>query len=187
MFITPLVLVFDEVKEVMIVPQLVFDSIWCIGIILNFIIADKGNYTFKEIALKYLKSGRFFIDALSTLPAMFTLEQNGYVQFLKFLRLIHFQHMFMPLKKLMKLILPNKSTFEIDDIFGLTVIFAAMIMIAHMSACMWIYLGHIQDQLAGAWEFDEGAGGLLWKDDPSQPGIRETWLMNSDFVGYNNF
>ena len=143
MFITPLVLVFEEVKEVMIVPQLIFDSIWCIGIIMNFIIADKVNYTFRNIAIKYICSGRFFIDLLSTIPAMITLEQESYVQFFKFLRLIYFQDMFRPLKRLMKLILPNKSTFEIDDMFSLTVIFAAMIMIAHMSACIWIYLGHI--------------------------------------------
>ena len=90
MFITPLVLVFTEVKEVMIVPQLVFDSIWCIGIIMNFIIADKVNFTFKKIATKYICSGRFFIDLLSTLPAMITLEQMSAVQFCKFLRLIYF-------------------------------------------------------------------------------------------------
>ena len=28
---------------------------------------------------------------------------------------------------------------------------------------------------------------MTWIDDPSEPGIRETWLVNSDFIGYNNF
>ena len=165
MFITPLVLIFDNVRDMFIIPQLIFDSIWCVGIVMSFVLADKVNVTFKQIAKKYLVSGRFFIDVLSTLPAMLSGETVRMWQFLKFLRLIYFLDMFHPLKRLMKLVLPHKSTFEIDDMFSLSVIFAAMIMIAHMSACMWIYLGHVQDHLKGNWE-DDGEGGFAWVDDP---------------------
>lgn len=75
MFITPLVLVYDEVSNFFIVPQLVIDSIWCLGIVMSFVAADKAHTTFKQIAQKYIYSGRFFIDVLSTLPAMLSLEQ----------------------------------------------------------------------------------------------------------------
>ena len=85
---------------------------------MSFLAADKANTTFKEIAKKYCYSGRFFIDVVSTLPAMFSLEKNSTAQFFKFLRFIHFQDMFIPLKRLMMLIFPNKSKFEIDDIFS---------------------------------------------------------------------
>ena len=47
MFITPLVLAFDDARDMMIIPQLVFDSIWCVGIIMSFVAADKVNTTFK--------------------------------------------------------------------------------------------------------------------------------------------
>ena len=74
MFITPLVLVYTEVRDLFITPQLVIDSIWCVGIVMSFVAADKANTTFKQISTKYLKSGRFFIDVLSTLPAMISGE-----------------------------------------------------------------------------------------------------------------
>ena len=43
----------------------------------------------------------------------------------------------------------------------------AVVMIAHMSACMWIYLGHIKDALPIA--------------------ERDTWRYNEDFLDYNGF
>ena len=51
------------------------------------------------------------------------------------------------------------------------VIFSAVVLIAHMSACMWIFLGHVED----------------WKDEDE----RHTWRFNKsfgeDFKGYNRF
>ena len=57
--------------------------------------------------------------------------------------------------------------FVIRDFFQLLVIFMAVVLIAHMSACIWIYLGHIQDDL-----------------DLSQ---RNTWRYNEDFLEYSKF
>ena len=65
------------------------------------------------------------------------------------------------------------------------IIFAAMIMVAHMSACVWIYLGHIQDDYIGEWQQIEGS--WVWIDDEDQPGIRETWMVNYDFAHYDEF
>ena len=62
-----------------------------------------------------------------------------------------------------------------------------MIMVGHMSACFWIYLGHIQDDLNGAWQYSIEDDAWNWLDDESQPGIRETWMTNYDFAHYNEF
>ena len=143
MFITPLTLVYDEFKDRMILLQLIFDCIWVVGIGLSFVTTTNKSKTLKDIAFEYFVSGLFFIDIISTVPAMVTLERNNMVSFCKFLRLIRFSAMFNPFYRIIECVFSWKSTFEIHDIFSLLVIFAAVAVIAHMSACMWIYLGHV--------------------------------------------
>ena len=76
----------------------------------------------------------------------------------------------MPIKYLIRLIMPYKTTFQINDIFSTSVIFAAMIQIAHCSACVWIYLGHAQDHYKGEWKQDADEN-WYWADDTSDDGI----------------
>ena len=76
--------------------------------------------------------------------------------------------MFQPVYRLMRFSCKSRfPKFVIRDFFQLLVIFMAVVLIAHMSACIWIYLGHIQDDL-----------------DLSQ---RNTWRYNEDFLEYSKF
>ena len=102
MFITPLTLVYTDFKDRVILLQLVFDFIWMVGIALNFCTASAKNRKLKTIAKHYITSGLFFIDTLSTIPAMVTLEKNNAMSFFKFLRLVRFSDMFNPFRRLMR-------------------------------------------------------------------------------------
>ena len=171
MYITPLTLVFDQFKADVIYLQLVFDFIWIIGIILTFFTASAKHRTLQTIAKQYLISGLFFIDIISTMPGVLTLEKNNAMSLFKFLRLVRFSDMFNPVLRLMRVLMPQKSSFEIADTFELLVIFSAVVLIAHMSACMWIFLGHWDDHL------------------PLED--RHTWRFNqafgADFAGYHDY
>ena len=112
--------------------------------------------------MRYIKSGIFFIDVISTVPAMITLEKNNAMSFFKFLRLVRYKNMFNPFRKLLNFLMPGRSTFQRDDFFDLIVILFTVLMIAHMSACTWIFLGHIEDHLPEnerhTWRFNSGFG-----------------------------
>ena len=135
---------------------------------MTFFTATPKARTLGPIACDYIKSGLFFIDILSTLPALITLESKKSMQFFKFLRLFRFKAMFRPVLRLMQCCCRQRmSQFQIRDFFQLLVIFMAVVLVAHMSACIWIYLGHMQDDL----------------DLPD----RNTWRYNEDFADYNKF
>lgn len=93
---------------------------------------------------------------------MVTLEKNNLMSWFKFLRLIRFSSMFTPILRLMKFTLKWMSTYQINDTFELLVIFFGVIMTAHMSACIWIYLGHYEDDLPiedrNTWRFNPDFG-----------------------------
>ena len=161
MFITPLTLVDEDFRGKVQVLQLTFDVIWMAGIALRFCTASAQHRTLPAIAKQYFKSGLFFIDFLSTAPAMVTREENNAMACFKFLRLVRFSAMFTPFRRLMAATMPWKSSFQINDSFELLVIFSAVVLIAHMSACMWIFLGHVEDHLDKA--------------------DRHTWRFNADF------
>ena len=109
-FITPLTLVYEEFHTKIRWYEVGFDCIWVVGIILNFFTATRKSSTLGSIAWDYIKSGLFFIDSISTLPALITLEDNKYMQFFKFLRLVRFHAMFMPVLRLMKFCLRRKMS-----------------------------------------------------------------------------
>lgn len=113
MIITPLTLVFADFKAKVIVLQLILDTMWLIGIGLNFVSADAKHKTFREISMKYLKSGLFMIDFLSVFPALITLEKINSMSMLKFLRLHRFSEMFNPVKRLMWVLSISKQTYQI--------------------------------------------------------------------------
>ena len=143
MFITPLALVDENFRAKVQYLQLTFDIIWMIGIALRFCTASAQHRTLSAIVKQYFKSGLFFIDFLSTAPAMITREQKPAMTFFRFLRLVRFSAMFTPFRRLMAFAMPWKSSFQITDAFELLLIFSAVVLIAHMSACVWIFLGHI--------------------------------------------
>ena len=72
LLLTPFLLVFgqeEQIKNTLIWLEWIVDISWTIEICLNFITADGGNTTFKEIAKNYLRLW-FWIDSIATFPCM---------------------------------------------------------------------------------------------------------------------
>ena len=75
--ITPFILVFwysnPELHEKLLWLEWVVDISWMIEICLNFVTADATDRNFKDRAKTYL-SFWFWVDAIATFPAVFTLQ-----------------------------------------------------------------------------------------------------------------
>ena len=111
---TPLSMTYESYKEKVICVELIMDFIWLLSIGIRFITTSGGNKTVKDIALNYLR-GMFFIDVISVVPALVTMERVNAALFFKFLRLIRFAEMFTPFKRLMRFLMPWRTTFQIND------------------------------------------------------------------------
>ena len=151
--ITPILLAFemmDEtlpsgVKQANLKAQILWlvwliDVSWCIEIILNFFTATPTKRSFKKISKAYLK-GNFIFDIAATIPPMLFLQENAYLNRLKFLRLVHFFEMFTPIMTLLDCIMVNSIARKRSDTFQLIVLFTATLLFGHFAACFWISLG----------------------------------------------
>ena len=166
MTLTPLILVFnfmddhmDEEKKSNLHENLMWliwvcDISWCVEIVLNFFVASANKRKFKEIAADYLK-GFFIFDALATIPPMATMNRNRTVNLLKFLRLLHFGDMFMPVKYLVDCVMTNSIAKKRNDVFQLIILFSTALFFGHVAACGWIAMGTMQD----GWLLDFMNGG----------------------------
>ena len=96
LFLTPLILTFPEdLKEKLIVLEWIVDISWTVEIFMNFIVADKINRTFKDVAKAYF-FGFFIFDIIATIPPMILMERNDTANFLKMLRIVHISDAFLP-------------------------------------------------------------------------------------------
>ena len=119
LIITPVAFVFHETAgETAIVAGLewIVDIAWSIEILMSFITADFNNRTFKSIACDYLKFW-FWIDALSTFPAMVFYQKQRYVNLLKFLRILHFFELFSPFRLMLEVIMRDAIRKTIDNVY----------------------------------------------------------------------
>ena len=90
LIITPVGFVFNQqVGEQLHLIEWVVDIAWTIEILMSFITANYKHRTFKKISYSYLKFW-FWVDSISTFPAMVTMQQNRYINLLKFCRILHF-------------------------------------------------------------------------------------------------
>lgn len=141
LIITPVGFVFaDEIGESLHFSEWVVDIAWTVEILMNFFTADYKNRTFRQISTDYLKFW-FWVDALSTFPAMVLLQQNRYVNLLKFGRILHFSELFVPFRVLLEFCMRDAIRKKIDNIYSLIKLFTSAVLLAHFSACAWIYLG----------------------------------------------
>ena len=118
----------------------IVDIAWTVEIFMSFLEATDKRITFKQTALNYL-SFWFWIDALSTFPAMLTSQLNPYVNLTKFGRIFHFSELFMPFRLLLEYCMKNAIRKKIDNTHSLVKLFASALLLAHFSACAWIYVG----------------------------------------------
>ena len=82
---------------------------------------------------------------LATVPPMLTMNQNRTVNMLKFLRLLHFGDMFIPVKYLIDCFMTKAIAKKRDDVFQLVVLFFTALFFGHVAACIWIALGTAED------------------------------------------
>ena len=96
LILTPLILTFpDDLKEDLKILEWIVDISWSVEIIMNFIVADASNRTFKAVAKSYLL-GFFIFDIIATVPPMIYLELNTTANFFHMLRVVHIKEAFLP-------------------------------------------------------------------------------------------
>ena len=117
------------------------DILWLIEIVLKFCKANDVEKDFKSIALGYLKSGNFPIDLIATLPTIVTSQNNDYCLWTKFLRMRYFGRLFESINIFLQKIMPSQSAHIIQQVCNYIVLNATMLLLAHFSACYWMYLG----------------------------------------------
>ena len=138
------------------------DLLWALNICVNFVTLKKKSDTFMHVSKRYLKLW-FWIDALSTFPAIFTLQGNQVAQIMKMLRFSHLKSIFLPLRYLLNhVLMRNCTTKHVDNTFTLLLVVISTVLFAHVFACMWIYIslwqhdGFMKEFIAinydGVWE-----------------------------------
>ena len=141
LIITPVAIVFyQEVGDRTDILEWIIDVIWTVEIIRRFFTADFNNKTFKDIATDYLKFW-FWVDALSTFPPMIYLQNNRYINILKFLRILHFFELFSPFLLILEYAMKDAIRKEVENIFSLLKLFSSSVLAAHLSACLWVFIG----------------------------------------------
>jgi hypothetical protein len=145
--ITPLTFLFKDVKKLTLNYEWFVDSIWLVEIFLSFF---KGHLVHAKdlnmAAKRYMFDGRFNIgafwfDAASTIPPMIFKEQRLSINALKFLRLYHINEMFYPIEMATRKIFRNFANYYIDSLVAAINFFATILLLAHLIACTWIFIG----------------------------------------------
>ena len=149
--LTPFTLVFYEemagggsLTDALLIAEWIVDVSWAFEMCLNFLTADAANRTFKAIAINYL-SFWFWIDAAATLPAMACLQAQQWALACKLLRLLHFSHLFRPIELTIHWLMRHRLRCEAENAYGLCVLVTGTLLLAHLFACCWIYLGRLSE------------------------------------------
>lgn len=121
------------------------DCIWTVGMIMHVMMVNESDRTLKQNMVRYIYGGMFFIDAFSTFPSMiayfYAVEWQDRGSYFKFLRCVDFAGIFMPIKRSMWIVCPNKTKYQMDTLFSFFLIFAFVVLATHVFACFWVYLG----------------------------------------------
>ena len=170
---TPLVIAFhhdlygDETNDTnWVVLDVINNSLWLIAFFINLNRVDSVMkiITFEETAWAYLVSPFLIPDAICLIMStiLIGVDETKYAKFFEILRLFHFQEMLYPLNLLVSYFVNSGQKRErtIQSVFR---VFIAFLLIGHLFACIWIYLG-------------------FWENDrPIEE--RDTWLFQNDFDG----
>lgn len=76
---------------------------------------------------------------------MIYLEKNNDVNFLKMLRLVHIREVFSPFYWPTSWIMRSNVKTDTDNAYSLVVLVLSAFLFAHLSACVWINIGLMND------------------------------------------
>lgn len=162
LFVTPFILVFsdvyqyyDEEKDIYYTDEAnnpsqvrlktleqVFDIIYILEILLNFIKRTRAHKDLQAIADNYIKT-YFIFDVVATLPCLLNANgsENYSLYFLKLFRLVHFFRISKPLQLILSVLLQKYSKKRQNDLTSFCALILYVIYISHCCACIFIYLG----------------------------------------------
>ena len=144
------------------------DLFFFLDILVNFntgiiSITEKVNFSRKDIAIQYFKTW-FLIDFISCIPIDFIFGQNEGVSYNKLFRIFRVSRLYRLFKilKLLKLFrfvrshylesLTTSPKFKstASRIVGFLL---TLVLIVHISGCLWFYIGKIDDDQSANWIF----------------------------------
>ena len=115
---------------------------------MKFIVADKQNRKFKDVAKNYL-FGFFIFDVVATIPPMVYMERNNKANTLKMLRLVHIREVFSPFYYPTSLLMRSNVKTDTDNAYQLVVLVLSAFLFAHLAACVWVNIAQINDEEPG--------------------------------------
>ena len=153
LFAGPLVAVFDKncdqpFYEVLKVIMIACDIIWCVKIFLSFLTIPIHEENCTSSALNYLTTS-FILDSVSTFPGVSCwYEPNPYTISSSF-RILYIAQLLLPLSQFLKWCscMRSYTQHRFNQIFFFISLFFFMLVLAHMCACCWIYIGTLDADL----------------------------------------
>lgn len=137
-----------------------------IEILLNFVKKTRAHKDLYHICQNYL-TGYFIFDVVATVPELFMDESREYYA-LKIFRLVHFYRLTQPLNILLHCALQKYSKKRQNDLSGFAGLIFIVIYVSHMMACIWLWLGFMNDCSSPENESDN---------------CTQSWVYANDFAG----
>lgn len=124
---------------------LVSDTLWCLIILTNFCKQNErgGRLVLDEIKSCSLGFWIFLaLDLLSVLPLVL-LEESDRLEAFHLCRYRHILTGLEPVGWLLKQVMPNAKPFMLEAWQNLMQYFVASLLLVHMTACIFIYIGYL--------------------------------------------
>jgi hypothetical protein len=124
------------------------DIAWCIKILMSFFIIHNNEKTLSDTALIYLSSN-FVLDGVSTFPSLYYWTSENPYTISSSLRLLNFAQLMGPFSVVLKWspCMRSYTQHRFNQIFFFISLFFFMLVLAHMCACFWIYIGRLDADL----------------------------------------
>lgn len=143
LFVTPFVLVFTKVSDMLRPFEMFVDSVFTIDIILNFFKLNENQKEseMRQYRMDYIK-GLFFVDCIACLPGLITLEQRFNVS--KLARFVHWNRFFAQLNLLVEKILMSWLGYtrqKVSEYVDFIQLEFGVLLCTHIMAIIWIGIG----------------------------------------------
>jgi membrane-associated phospholipid phosphatase len=123
------------------------DIMWCFKMFTSCLMAYPDAFSIKE-SLLYYGSGELAFDLISTLPQMIFWYSNSAWCFFSMVRMVYFFQMLKPIGDLMRVTVFRLFTqHRFDKMWDFLSLFIFILILAHLCACLWIYLGKMDENL----------------------------------------
>ena len=167
------------------------DILWCVKIAISFLMIHNPNeVTLTDSAITYLSTS-FLLDAVTTFPSVYYWGDAEPYTITSSFRLLYFSQLMNPFSMcLNQLCLRSYTQHRFNQIFFFISLFFFMLVLAHMCACFWIYIGRLDEDLPE----DQRQSWLFVQDDFKDKG--DYWLWTFSFywiwevfstVGYGDY